>query len=154
MIRGPPRPRPTEPQLLRPGHAEGHGATVDGPSSRFASPSRCELDSESELSSTRTTTVAPSLRLRDSRDCFSPGPNAGGSRFAASFCCPRSFDRAVMVAQWYDLRLKTRETRVRTLGKQWSRHYPSNTNLRYQEVLDWRKLTEGECSFLLSSAQI
>ena len=59
-----------------------------------------------------------------------------------------------MVAQWYDLRLKTRETRVRTLGKQWSRHYPSNTNLRYQEVLDWRKLTEGECSFLLSSAQI
>ena len=34
--------------------------------------------------------------------------------YAASFC-PRSFDRAVMVAQWYDLRLDTRETRVRTL---------------------------------------
>ena len=29
--------------------------------------------------------------------------------------CPHSFDRAVMVAQWCDLRLETRETRVRTL---------------------------------------
>ena len=26
--------------------------------------------------------------------------------------CPGSFDRAVMVAQWYDLKLETRETRV------------------------------------------
>ena len=33
----------------------------------------------------------------------------------ASFFCPRSFDPAVMVAQWYDLRLETRETRVPTL---------------------------------------
>ena len=32
-----------------------------------------------------------------------------------SFFCPRSFDRAVMVAQWYYLRLTTRETRVRIL---------------------------------------
>ena len=36
---------------------------------------------------------------------------------SSSFFCPRSFDRAVMVDQsrWYDLRLETRETRVRTL---------------------------------------
>ena len=71
---------------------------------------------------------------------------------ANSFFCPRSFDRAqaVMVAVWYDLRLETLETRVRTtaFGKQWSRDYPidvsataalPNANLRYQEALDKRK---------------
>ena len=33
--------------------------------------------------------------------------------------CPRSFDRAVMVAVWYDLQLTTLATRVRTLP--WAR---------------------------------
>ena len=36
----------------------------------------------------------------------------GGCSF---LLCPRSFDQAVMVAQWYDLRLEPRETRVRIL---------------------------------------
>ena len=44
------------------------------------------------------------------------------------------------------------------MGKQWSRDYPidvpatptlPDANLRYKEALDWRKWTEGGCSFLL-----
>ena len=44
-------------------------------------------------------------------------PSSTPNRFECrvSFFCQRSFDRAVMVARWYDLRLETRETRVRTL---------------------------------------
>ena len=80
----------------------------------------------------------------------------------SSFFCPRSFDRAVMAAQWYELRLETRETRIRTLPWASSRHvYPLDVpqharfyNLRYQEALDWLKWTKGGCSFLLLSAQI
>ena len=43
----------------------------------------------------------------------------GQKEDAASFFCPRSFDRSVMVAQWYDLRLKTwdSETRATCLGQ-------------------------------------
>ena len=47
------------------------------------------------------------------------------SRFAGgrSFLQVHSFDRALIVAQCYDLQFTTRETRIRTL--QWSRDYPS-----------------------------
>ena len=48
---------------------------------------------------------------------LSTGAN-GQNEDAASFICPppqRSFDRAVMVAQWYDLQLEMRKTRVRIL---------------------------------------
>ena len=52
-----------------------------------------------------------------------------------------------MVARWYDLRLETRETQVRTqpLGKQWSRDYPIDLTLTFatKEALDWRKWTKG-----------
>ena len=41
--------------------------------------------------------------------------------------CPRSFDRAVMVAQWYGLRLVPRETRVRTLPWASSGHVTTRT---------------------------
>ena len=78
--------------------------------------------------------------------------------------CPRSFDRAVMVAQWYDLRLVTREIRVRTLpwASSRSRDHPvdlystptlPHANLRYQEALDWRKWTKGGSRIPLLSAQ-
>ena len=67
---------------------------------------------------------------------------------------PRSFDRAVIEAQWYDLGLETRETWVRTaaLGKQRSSDHPidvpaSSTHpdayLRYEEALNWRRWTKG-----------
>ena len=46
---------------------------------------------------------------------LSTGANGHKEDDAASFFCQCSFDRVVMVAQWYDLRLETRETRVRTL---------------------------------------
>ena len=45
---------------------------------------------------------------------LSTGAN-GQKEDAGSFFCPRSFDRAVMVAQWSDLRLETLETRVQIL---------------------------------------
>ena len=51
----------------------------------------------------------------------------GQKDYAAPFFCPRSFDLAVMIAQWYDLvRL---DGRVRTLPVpqaqcHWSRDYP------------------------------
>ena len=73
--------------------------------------------------------------------------------------CPRSFDWAVMTAQWYALRLKRRETtgRVWTLpyhwvGKQRSRDHLierllPDFNLRYQKPLDWRKWIKGGRSF-------
>ena len=48
---------------------------------------------------------------------------------------PRSFDRDVIVAQWYNLRLKTRVTRPRTLPWASSGH-------------DVRKWTKGGCSLL------
>ena len=45
---------------------------------------------------------------------------AKGQKAEAEFpFCPRSFDRAVMVAEWYDLQLTTLATRVRTLP--WAR---------------------------------
>ena len=75
------------------------------------------------------------------------------SEDAASLLFLRSFDRAVMVAQWYELprRLETRETRtrVRTLPLP-SSGYGVNTrwmsplpyaNLHYIESLNWRKWT-------------
>ena len=47
---------------------------------------------------------------------LSTGAN-GQREDAASFLCPHSFDRAVILAQWYDLQLElepeTRETRAR-----------------------------------------
>ena len=55
---------------------------------------------------------------------------------------PRNFDLAVMVAQWYDLQLRTRETRVRILPKLSNGHVTGRSptlpdaNLRYQEALD------------------
>ena len=70
-----------------------------------------------------------------------------------------TFDRAVMVAQWFDLQLETRETRVRTLSWASSGDYPidvsatptlPDANLRHQEALDWRKWTKAGCSFKLS----
>ena len=62
-----------------------------------------------------------------------------------------------MLAQWYDLQLDTRETRLRTLP--WaSRVYVTtrsmstlpHANLRYQEALDWCKWTKERCSFLFT----
>ena len=77
-----------------------------------------------------------------------------------------------MVAQWYNLRFEpeTRETQVRTLPWASSGHVTIRSmsrvsaiptlpgpddNLRYKEVLYWRKLewTKGGESFLLLSAQ-
>ena len=92
---------------------------------------------------------------------------ANGQKAEAEFpFCPRSFDRAVMVAQpeWYNLRLVTRETWVRTLpwASRWSRDHPvdisstptlPHANLRYQEALDWRKWTKGGRRIPLLSAQ-
>ena len=47
------------------------------------------------------------LRHQEALDC------AQGRKEEAEFLfCPRSFDRAVMVAEWYDLRLTTLATRV------------------------------------------
>ena len=51
------------------------------------------------------------LRHRDQEalDC------AKGQKAEAEFpFCPRSYDRAVMVAKWYDLQLVTLATRVQT----------------------------------------
>ena len=54
------------------------------------------------------------LRHQEALDC------AQGQKAEAEFpFCPRSFDRAVMVAEWYDLQLTTLVTRVRTLP--WAR---------------------------------
>ena len=56
------------------------------------------------------------LRHQEALDC------AQGQKAEAEFpFCPprRSFDRAVMVAEWYDLHLTTLATRVRTLP--WAR---------------------------------
>ena len=69
-----------------------------------------------------------------------------------------------MVAQWYNLLLETRETRVLTLPWASSGHVTTrsmslptlpNANLRYQGALDWRTLawTKAGCSFLLLSAE-
>ena len=92
-------------------------------------------------------------------------PRAGKSLALSTGPEKGSPDRAVTVAQWYDPRLETRETRVRTLpwaSKQWSRDYPIDipatptlpaANLRYQEALDLREWTKGGCSLLLLSAQ-
>ena len=99
------------------------------------------------------------LRHQEALDC------AQGQKAEAEFpFCPRSFDRAVMVAQWYDLRLVTREIRVRTLpwASRRSRDHPvdisstptlPHANLRYQEALDWRKWTKGGSRIPLLSAQ-
>ena len=81
----------------------------------------------------------------------------GQKEGAASFFSLRGFDRAVMVAQWYDLQLEAREPGFEPLpgpdlGKQWSRDYPSDVhathtlpdaNFRHQEAL------KGACSFHL-----
>ena len=69
---------------------------------------------------------------------------AKGQNDAASFFCPRSFDRSIKVAQLYDIRLetRTRETVTRASNKQWSRDYPidvpatANAYIRYQAALD------------------
>ena len=50
------------------------------------------------------------LRYQEALDCAKRTKGGYDLPF-----CPRSFDRAVMVAQWYDLRLMTLATRVRTL---------------------------------------
>ena len=78
---------------------------------------------------------------------FTPSIGAiGQQEDAASFfqVCPRSFDRAVIVARWYDLRLERRETQVR----KWSRDYPIDLSLP-------KKLStsaNGQKEFLLLSA--
>ena len=46
-------------------------------------------------------------------------PDEGQKAEAEFLFCQRSFDRAVMVAEWYDLQLTTLATRVRTLP--WAR---------------------------------
>ena len=99
--------------------------------------------------------LSPSLRLSLSNSLVVPAAAGGAGHIPAS---PRSFDRAVMVAQWCEQRLKTRETRVRTLpwassGHVTTRSTPTlpDANLRYQEAFDWRKWTKGGCSFLLLS---
>ena len=63
------------------------------------------------------------LRHQEALDC-AKGQKAEAEfpfcpRNSASAFCPRSFDRAVMVAEWYDLQLTTLATRVRTLP--WAR---------------------------------
>ena len=108
-----------------------------------------------------------SLMLTFATKKLSTGAN-GQKEDAASFFCQHSSDRAVVVAQWYDLQLEMRERDAGdpgsnpALGKQWSRYYlidvpatPTlpDANLCYQEALDWRKWTKGGCSFHLLSAQ-
>ena len=95
------------------------------------------------------------FRYQEALDCAN-----GPKEDAASFFCPRSFDRAIIVAQWYDLRLKTWETRVRTLPWASSGHVTTRSmspqRLRSPMItfdLEWRKWRKGGCSFLLLSAQ-
>ena len=101
------------------------------------------------LAAAGPTTPDANLRYQDALDWRKW--TKGGCSF---LLCPRSFDRAVMVAQWYDLRLETRETR----SCDYLIDVPAtptlpDANLRYKEALDWRKWTKGGCSFLLLSAQ-
>ena len=61
-----------------------------------------------------------SLMLTFATKKLSTGANGQKAEAEFPFCPPRdSFDRAVMVAEWYDLQLTTLATRVRTLP--WAR---------------------------------
>ena len=46
--------------------------------------------------------------------------------------CSRSFDRVVIIDQWYVLRFETRETRFRTLVRQFSGHVTTLSNIEAQ----------------------